>query len=90
MNRLPATRTLSTALLGTLLAMGSIAPAFAQQRGDDDEDKHDRRAARKEQNDQRRPQREEAQVQPRQQRDDEPLSLLKKQSPSDHTAGWVG
>ena len=33
MNRLPAIRTLATALLGTLLAVGGIAPASAQQRG---------------------------------------------------------
>ena len=39
MTRFPATRTLTTALLGALLAVGGIAPAFAQQR-DDGQDKH--------------------------------------------------
>ena len=47
MTRLPATRTLTTALLGGLLALGSIAPAFAQQQ--DEQDRHERRDARRQQ-----------------------------------------
>jgi len=49
MTRLPATRTLTTALLGGLLALGSIAPAFAQQQ--DEQDRHERRDARRQQRD---------------------------------------
>ena len=59
MKRLPATRTLTVALLGALLAVGSIAPAFAQQRGNDEDDKQDRRAARKEQREEQRGQRDQ-------------------------------
>ena len=50
MNRLPAIRTLATALLGTLLAVGGIAPASAQQRGGDD-DSDDLRATPQQCND---------------------------------------
>ena len=65
MARLSATRTLTVALLGALLAAGSIAPAFAQQR-DDDQDKQDRRAARKEQREQRQERQQPRQQEPRQ------------------------
>ena len=51
MIRFPAHRTLATALLGTLISVAGIAPAFAQQQQDGDGDKNDRRAARKEQRD---------------------------------------
>lgn len=45
MTRLPAIRTLTTALLGALLAVGSITPAFAQQQ--DEQDRHERRDVRR-------------------------------------------
>ncbi len=59
-----STRTLTMAVLGAMLAIGSIAPAFAQQHdGADEETPKDRRAQRQEQRAEQRkqaPQREQA------------------------------
>ena len=56
----PSTRTLTTAVLGALIAIGSTAPAFAQQH--DDTDKTDQKSRRHQRNEERRqaPQQEAA------------------------------
>lgn len=74
MIHLPVARTPAAILLATLLAAGSLAPAFAQQHHDDP-DRHELRSMRKEQRDARREQaapRDNVQPQPRLQRNPVP------------------